>query len=156
MNNDIRLQRILSNSDSKRLSVHDYAVALKLSGFTMDEAIDRVERMAISDRVRLVYVQTAIVLKVYLDDSIKKKNRKYRMLPKEHTEEEWEAKKEQYGHKCFYCNKASKLTKDHVIPVSLGGSNGIDNIVPACWTCNYKKRARRIEYFKEGSMLKLL
>ena len=156
MRREIHLERMLINSDNNRISVHDYAVALKLTGFTMEEAIDKVERMAISDGVRLVYVQTAIVLKVYLDDSIRRRKTKRRILLNEHTEEEWEAKKEQYGHKCFYCNKVSKLTKDHVIPVSLGGSNGIDNIVPACWACNYKKRARRIEYFKEGAMLKLL
>ena len=146
---------MLNNSDNKRLSVHDYAVALKLSGFTMDEAIDKVERMAIRDKVEKIYVQTEIVFKVFLDENIKK--RKYRILPKSHTEEEWETKKEQYEYRCFYCSKvAPRLTKDHVIPISLGGSNGIDNIVPACWACNYKKRARRIEYFKEGATLKLL
>ena len=154
MKREIHLERMLSNSDSKRISVHDYAVALKLVGFTMEEAIDRIERMAIRDKIEKIYVQTEIVLKVYLNDNIRKKQ--YRILPKAHTEEEWEAKKEQYNHRCFYCGKASKLTKDHVLPVSLGGTDEIDNIVPACWACNYKKRARRIEFFKEGATLKLL
>ncbi len=36
------LERMLSNSDNKRIYVHDYAVALKLSGFTMTEAIDNI------------------------------------------------------------------------------------------------------------------
>jgi len=156
MRKEIHLERMLSNSDNKRISVHDYAVALKLVGFTMDEAIDKVERMAIRDKVEKIYVQTEIVLKVYLDDSIKRTKNKRRILYQEHTEEEWESKKEQYNNRCFYCGKASKLTKDHIVPISLGGSNNIDNIVPSCWACNYKKRARRIEYFKEGATLKFL
>lgn len=155
MKRDIRIERLLSASENKCVSVHDYAVALKLSGFSMDEAIDRVERMAIRDKVEKIYIQTEVVLKVYLDDNIK--SHKYRQIVRVHTNNEWELKKEQYNYKCAYCNKSTnKLTKDHIIPVSLGGTDKIDNIVPACWDCNYKKRARKIEYFKEGTMIKLL
>ena len=152
MRKEIHLERMLSNSDNKRISVHDYAVALKLVGFTMDEAIDKVERMAIRDKVEKIYVQTEIVLKVYLDDGIKRTKNKRRILSQEHTEEEWEAKKEQYNNRCFYCGKASKLTKDHVIPISLGGTDDIDNIVPACLSCNSRKQARRLEYVKQGTL----
>lgn len=151
MNKDIRLERLLSNSDNKRISVHDYAVALKLSGFTMDEAIDKVERMAIRDKVEKIYVQTEIVLKVYLDDNIKIDKR--RIFTKIHTEEEWDVKKNQYDNSCFYCGKKNiKLTKDHVIPIVLGGTDDIDNIVPACQSCNSKKQARRLEYVKQGTL----
>ena len=150
MSKESSLEKMLSNSDTKSVSVHDYAVALKLSGFTMGEAIDRVERMAISDGVRLVYVQTGIVLKVYLDNDIKIDKR--RIFPKIHTPEEWEAKKNQYDNVCFYCGKKTKLTKDHVIPIILGGTDDIDNIVPACQHCNSKKQARRLEYVKQGTL----
>jgi len=61
MNKNTRVERILNNSDKKKLSVHDYATALKIAGFTLEEAIDRVKQLAIRDRVKNVYTQTRIV-----------------------------------------------------------------------------------------------
>jgi len=41
--------------------------------------------------------------------------------------------------KCFWCDKNFKnLTRDHVIPVSHGGGDGL-NIVPACEKCNNER-----------------
>ena len=46
--------------------------------------------------------------------------------------------------KCFYCqvqlqHARNSWNADHVIPLSRGGSNGIENIVIACPTCNRRK-----------------
>lgn len=71
--------------------------------------------------------------------------------------DEWDIIKDQYNQRCFYCGKRNvRLTKDHVIPLSDGGEDIPNNIVPACWPCNYKKRAMPVEVFKEGSMCKLI
>lgn len=50
------------------------------------------------------------------------------------------------GYRCQYCNRhRSKLrgreflTRDHVIPLSLGGDNGWHNVVTACSACNNRK-----------------
>ena len=43
------------------------------------------------------------------------------------------------GNVCFYCGEARPLTIDHDIPLSLGGTNDISNILPACWPCNRAK-----------------
>ncbi len=43
---------------------------------------------------------------------------------------------------CVYClEKVSYdlITRDHVIPLSRGGSHAITNIVPCCFSCNQKK-----------------
>lgn len=54
---------------------------------------------------------------------------------------EWEKIKKAFGYRCAYCGcKPEKLTQDHVIPLSMKGSHSIDNVVPACKTCNDKKR----------------
>ena len=139
---------MLSNSDNKHIAVHDYATYLKLSGFTMEEALNIVEQRAIRDGIKLVYVQTSVVLKVYLDKNIKVGGR--RLIIGKHTDAEWEAKKNEYDNKCAYCGKKNtKLTKDHIVPVSLGGNGDIGNIVPACQSCNSRKNTRNAEYFKD-------
>jgi 5-methylcytosine-specific restriction endonuclease McrA len=56
-----------------------------------------------------------------------------------HTIQEWLDKKAQYNDRCAYCGKNKPLTKDHIIPLSKGGSNNIGNIVPACMGCNRRK-----------------
>ncbi len=55
------------------------------------------------------------------------------------TREEWEALKEYYQFRCLACDRKTKLTVDHIIPLSKGGSNLIDNIQPLCGPCNSSK-----------------
>ena len=51
------------------------------------------------------------------------------------------------GYRCSYCGKIDKLTMDHVIPISRGGSHDIYNIVPACHKCNSTKNNRDLVLF---------
>ncbi len=56
------------------------------------------------------------------------------------TAEQWETIKATYQYRCAYCGrKPKKLTQDHVVPLSKGGSHTASNIVPACHSCNSKK-----------------
>ena len=58
------------------------------------------------------------------------------------TAAQWQEMKEHYGYKCVYCGrKMQRLTQDHITPLSQGGSHTASNIVPACQSCNSKKRA---------------
>lgn len=59
--------------------------------------------------------------------------------------------------RCFYCNEkfpASMITIDHFIPKSKGGTNSIDNLVPACRDCNHDKGTEDGEKFKSKLMEK--
>ena len=57
--------------------------------------------------------------------------------------------------KCLCCRKKVKLTQDHVIAVTRGGSNYIYNIQPICGTCNSSKNNKTIEYRPDsGAMAK--
>lgn len=67
------------------------------------------------------------------------------------TQAEWRALCERYGNKCLCCGKDDvKLTCDHVIPVSHGGSSNIDNIQCLCHPCNCSKGDRHIDYRPYG------
>lgn len=55
-----------------------------------------------------------------------------------HTLEQWIAKRNAIGC-CIYCGVPGPLTKDHATPVTRGGSNALDNVVPACMSCNVSK-----------------
>lgn len=64
-----------------------------------------------------------------------------------HREWEWLLLKEQYNNTCPACGDNEKpLTKDHIIPISKGGSNNIENIQPLCKRCNSKKHTEIIKY----------
>ena len=55
--------------------------------------------------------------------------------------------RQSYTFACSYCGNTyeiEKLTMDHVIPLSKGGSDTKDNLVPACRSCNSKKYNRSI------------
>lgn len=56
-----------------------------------------------------------------------------------HTVKEWVELKDRFGNKCAICNLVKKLTKDHIIPISKGGSNNIGNMQPLCGSCNTRK-----------------
>lgn len=55
------------------------------------------------------------------------------------TDEQWTALKEAWGG-CAYCGApATSLQRDCVLPVSRGGRYTLDNIAPACASCNASK-----------------
>jgi 5-methylcytosine-specific restriction endonuclease McrA len=61
---------------------------------------------------------------------------------------EWKALCKQYKYRCLCCGKRRKLTADHVVPVSKGGTSNISNIQPLCGPCNSSKRDKIIDYRK--------
>ena len=79
-----------------------------------------------------------------------------------HTLKEWEDIKRKHEYCCAECGVSekrlaekwrgtnfNKLTKDHVVPISKGGNNKIENIQPLCISCNAKKKDK-IKKLKRG------
>ena len=56
------------------------------------------------------------------------------------TAAEWDGLKAQYAGCCAYCGRPEpNPTMDHVVPLIKGGDHTVDNIVPACGSCNASK-----------------
>lgn len=55
------------------------------------------------------------------------------------TLESVEAVFRKFDNRCAYCGAKGELHRDHVVPVALGGPHIIENIVPACRSCNASK-----------------
>lgn len=66
-----------------------------------------------------------------------------------HTDADWWRLVRQQQRRCHYCgieanvyndrHDPTHLEKDHRVPVSRGGSNGIENVVVSCHGCNMEK-----------------
>jgi len=52
----------------------------------------------------------------------------------------WRQKiKEEWDLKCAYCGSSNRLTIDHIVPRSNGGTDNTKNVVCACHDCNQDK-----------------
>lgn len=75
-----------------------------------------------------------------------------------HTAQEIQEQLIRQKHKCYYCkaklgSKRSSYHADHIIPLSQGGTNYIDNIVLTCPTCNLSKGSKQLHEWSEGGRL---
>lgn len=72
-----------------------------------------------------------------------------------HTAQEWRAKVQAHGGRCHYCGRTwgTRLHKDHMMPISRGGSDSIDNLAPACSACNLSKGAMTAAEFRDWATL---
>jgi 5-methylcytosine-specific restriction endonuclease McrA len=66
-----------------------------------------------------------------------------------YTRMEWADKVTEYHNRCHWCKKLihGKPAVDHVIPISRGGLNTIENVVPSCAPCNQSKHNALPEEF---------
>ena len=69
------------------------------------------------------------------------------------TFKEWLDILKKYHFKCAYCGKEFDLftipERDHIIPISKGGNNIKENIIPACRNCNARKSNKIININQE-------
>jgi 5-methylcytosine-specific restriction endonuclease McrA len=66
-----------------------------------------------------------------------------------HSNSEWENLKKKFNFTCPCCKISEpkiKLTRDHILPLSIGGNDNIENIQPLCMMCNSKKHTQTIKY----------
>lgn len=70
-----------------------------------------------------------------------------------HTTKEWMDLKRKFNFMCLCCKKQEpeiRLSEDHILPISRGGDDYIDNIQPLCLACNMIKHAKHIDFRNAG------
>ena len=60
------------------------------------------------------------------------------------SKEEWENKLISYNYRCAHCGTTNNIEIDHIIPITLGGTNTIENLQPLCRSCNASKGGRYV------------
>ena len=68
-------------------------------------------------------------------------------LPATLTLHEWFAALTYFNRSCAYCGRPYEVM-EHYVPIQCGGGTTVTNIVPACLSCNSRKRDLPPEYFK--------
>ena len=66
-----------------------------------------------------------------------------------HTTKDWRVLKLRYLYMCLCCKRQEpeiKLEQDHIIPLSSGGTDYIENIQPLCRSCNGVKYTKTKDY----------
>lgn len=70
----------------------------------------------------------------------------------EFTERDWARLVERFRHCCAYCHEFSEvLHREHVIPLARGGRHSVGNILPACPSCNYRKKTKLLSEWRYSS-----
>jgi 5-methylcytosine-specific restriction endonuclease McrA len=64
------------------------------------------------------------------------------------TPGQWLALLRDHDGRCTYCGDNTLIEIDHRVPLARGGSNLIENIVPACRRCNRRKHLMTEEEFR--------
>jgi len=130
------------NSDKEKESVRTRAIANR------DDEMERHRKYYIANQDRLK--QKSALYRQENQDKIKVLNQNRRVKELKNggkiTVKEWRDLCRKYEDKCLCCGKNCKLEIDHIVPVSRGGRNTIDNVQPLCGTCNKHKATRTIDY----------
>ena len=137
----LRTQEIKDKMSRAKLGRPSHSKGKKLSGEHREKVRASVIKYYAKDNPNYI---------PYRDDDRKRVRReRIKLSGGFHSKGEWETLKAQYNWVCPSCGKKEpeiKLTRDHIISISKGGSDNIENIQPLCVSCNSRKSTNTIRY----------
>lgn len=63
------------------------------------------------------------------------------------TRKQWTAILAAFDGRCVYCGGTVRITMDHLVPICRGGEHTVNNVVPACFSCNSRKNKVELTTF---------
>ena len=132
---------------------NDAKEAFSKNAKTIKVAIEQCAEFDAISEISLPLSQTAHIKLVELEKSFAKQEetetkKKERRSRKKFDTSDFKSIGERDGFNCAFCGTYEDLEVDHVIPVSKGGSNDLDNLQLLCKTCNTSKGAKPNELAK--------
>lgn len=116
-------------SEQKRLEANAYALARHHEMKSDPEYQERVKKS------RQKYRQSEYGKKKR-DEKRKQRRASERGAAGKASAEQIAARYEYHGNRCIYCGCGGKMTLEHIIPLSHGGTHWPANLAPACHMCN--------------------
>lgn len=124
-----------------RVKAHSAANKIRLAAYQRDYYSKNTEKVEVRSKV---YREANPERKWHCEN--RRRVRKYGNGGS-HTLDEVQEKFANLGSACFYCGQPGKLTIDHDIPISRGGTDSIDNILPSCQPCNSRKNTKTAQEY---------
>lgn len=122
-------------------SASDIADDLRIDGNTVEDALEEMEKL------EMIYFDDGFI---YVSDWENHQSTteldRYREQARERQRRHRAKLQQAVGDVCVYCGEHAD-TKDHVIPLSKGGADDLDNLVPSCLACNMEKTNDTLENF---------
>lgn len=129
-----RLRRIEKRPEERRSSLAAYHRRVALNGLEPERERNRVWREKNYARWR-----------VLVNNAMNRRRARLAVVGNTLTADEWLTILAVFDHRCAYCLRGGvSLQQDHVIAISRGGAHTEENVVPACKTCNSKKKDRPV------------
>lgn len=148
----INLLCLGSANGGKLPSVEDMAYALRLDEAEMQRRLELLAAAELFERRRGVWMPHNWDGRQYKSDCSTERVTKYR----DAREANGLSRSADYfkfrpalasrdGRMCVYCGATNNLVVDHILPISLGGTDDLDNLCLACKACNAGKAGRTPE-----------
>lgn len=134
-------QRLEATSDNFHKQKNGrYGFTSKCKGCKNAEISDWVKRnpeMSRAQKMRWKSLNYEKYLQIKRDGQRK---RKYNLRSGKIDVADWNKMLAENNYSCVRCGAQDDITQDHIVPLSKGGLNVIENIQPLCRSCNSKKR----------------
>lgn len=139
--------------ERNREAIRSYNAAYRRSNRALLKERQRQWRLANPEDYRAIHRRWKQANKAKVNAATHRRRARLAGCAENYTAAEWVALVKACDRRCLCCGRQEpeiKLTVDHIVPVSEGGSNAVWNIQPLCKSCNSAKHTKTLDFRPEG------